>query len=199
MRTTSLSENRSAGKLSAAEVGIAHHTFQQHVNIARTATELDLRNEAQALLDASLLTEAQYKALNFADLAAFWQSDVGHELRQSPPRAINREMEFTARFSSADARALPELGLNPNLAADDFVVVQGQVDLAVMLPDEIWLLDFKTDHIGSDAELAAKAERYQPQLRLYALALARIYRRPVTRCWLHFLSARKTLSIEGRA
>lgn len=196
---TTKAENRSAGKLSAAEVGIAHHTFQQHVNIARTATELDLRNEAQALLDASLLTEAQYKALNFADLAAFWQSDVGHELRQSPPRAINREMEFTARFSSVDARALPELGLNPDLATDDFVVVQGQVDLAVMLPDEIWLLDFKTDHIGSDAELAAKAERYQPQLRLYALALARIYRRPVTRCWLHFLSARKTLSIEGRA
>jgi ATP-dependent helicase/nuclease subunit A len=44
----SASAKPSRGKLSAAEFGIAHHTFQQYVAIERTATELDLRNEAVA-------------------------------------------------------------------------------------------------------------------------------------------------------
>jgi len=181
--------------LSAAEVGIAHHTFQQFVEVARTATELDLRNQAEALRAAGLLTEDQYRALHFANLAAFWQSPLGEQLRRVPAKTINREMEFTARLTAADAAALPTLALPPESLCDDFLVVQGQVDLAVLLPDQIWLLDFKTDHVGDDAELSAKTACYEPQLRIYARALAGIYRRPVTQCWLHFLTARRTVPV----
>jgi ATP-dependent helicase/nuclease subunit A len=187
-------ETRTKQKLSAAEIGIAHHTFLQHVEVARTATELDLRNEAQALFNDGLINEAQYQALNFADLAAFWQSAVGSQLRKVAAEALNREMEFTARLAAEDARNLPALGLNPQLASEDFVVVQGQVDLAVILPDEIWLLDFKTDAVD-ESGIAAKERQYRPQLTAYACALEKIYRRPVTHCWLHFLRARKTLEL----
>jgi ATP-dependent exoDNAse (exonuclease V) beta subunit len=61
------------------------------------------------------------------------------------------------------------------------------VDLAAIVEREIWLLDFKTDHFKPE-ELPAKVTLYGPQLRLYALALSRIHRRPVTRCWLHFFA-----------
>ncbi len=187
-------ETKATGKLSAAEIGIAHHTFQQHVAIERTATELDLRNEAEALLEAGLLTEAQHSALNFGDLTAFWQSEVGAALRKVPPENINREMEFTTRLTAAELQQLPALRSQTSLAADDFIVVQGQVDLAVILPEEIWLLDFKTDAVD-DADLAAKVKQYAPQLEVYARALENIYRRPVTRCWLHFLRAGKTAEL----
>ncbi|MGC3959532.1 MAG: PD-(D/E)XK nuclease family protein [Verrucomicrobiota bacterium] len=187
-------ETKAASKLSAAEIGIAHHTFQQHVDIARTATGLDLRNEAQGLFEAGILTEAQFQALNISDLEAFWQSKVGAALRKISPAAINREMEFTARLSSADAKTLPALKLNPSLTTDDFVVVQGQVDLAVILPEEIWLLDFKTDAVD-ETGLVDKVKQYAPQLTTYACALEKIYKRPVTQCWLHFLRARKTLEL----
>ena len=62
-----------------------------------------------------------------------------------------------------------------------------------------------TDAAGFDAamtdavragELAAKTKIYEPQLKLYAIALAKIYSRPVTHGWLHFLSARKTAEIK---
>jgi ATP-dependent exoDNAse (exonuclease V) beta subunit len=36
---------------------------------------------------------------------------------------------------------------------------------------------------------------YQPQLNLYARALERIYRKPVTECWLHFLSRGVTVPV----
>lgn len=181
-------------KLSAAAVGIAHHTFLQHVAIARTATELDLRNEAAALHEAGLLTEAQLAALNFSDLAAFWQSATGMALRKVTPVQINREMEFTARLTATDLRQLPALPRPAELAGEDFIVVQGQVDLAVLLPEEIWLLDFKTD-ATDEAGLVDKVKQYSPQLATYACALEKIYRRPVTHCWLHFLRARKTVEL----
>jgi ATP-dependent exoDNAse (exonuclease V) beta subunit len=75
------------------------------------------------------------------------------------------------------------------------VVVQGVADLAVLLPEEIWLLDFKTDEVRAN-ELAGKIKIYEPQLKLYASALKKIYSRPVTNCWLHFLSARKTADVK---
>jgi ATP-dependent helicase/nuclease subunit A len=70
-------------------------------------------------------------------------------------------------------------------------VVQGAADLAVILPEEIWLVDFKTDRMSA-ADVATKVKLYEPQLRIYAMALSRIYRRPVTRAHLHFLSLRRS-------
>jgi ATP-dependent exoDNAse (exonuclease V) beta subunit len=55
-------------------------------------------------------------------------------------------------------------------------------------------VDFKTDDIRA-GELSAKTKIYAPQLKLYAHALSRIYSRPVTNCWLHFLSPRRSVSV----
>jgi len=53
---------------------------------------------------------------------------------------------------------------------------------------------FKTDD-ACGHELEAKRADHEPQLRLYALALGRIYRRPVTESWMHFLALRRTVPV----
>ena len=186
---------RRDGRLTAAEIGTAHHAFLQLAEIGRTATELDLRNQATHLEKAGALTPAQVAALDFAALAAFWQSDLGQRLRTLPQENIHREMPFTARMSAADLRALNLPPADSNLVREEFVVVQGVADLVVLLPQEIWLLDFKTDAASAD-ELAAKAKIYEPQLKLYARALQGIYGRPATNCCLHFLTARQTVAVK---
>jgi hypothetical protein len=70
------------------------------------------------------------------------------------------------------------------------------VDLAVLLTQELWLLDFKTDAVDRGA-LTEKVDFYEPQLRLYALALSRIYHRPIGGCWLHFLATGETVNLAG--
>ena len=75
------------------------------------------------------------------------------------------------------------------------MVVQGIADLVVILENEIWLLDFKTDQI-EQSELPDKVKTYAPQLKLYAKALARIYRKPVSAAWLHFLSTGETIKVQ---
>ena len=103
-------------------------------------------------------------------------------------------MAFTARFSPAELAEITGAKAEAGLE-NEFVVVQGVADLVVLLPEEIWLVDFKTDQVRAD-ELAEKAKIYAPQMKLYARALAKIYSRPVTNGWLHFLDARKTANVK---
>ena len=103
--------------------------------------------------------------------------------------SVRRELAFTARFSPAELAAITGAKSAPGLE-DEFVVVQGVADLVVLLPEEIWLADFKTDEIRKHG-LPEKIKAYAPQLKLYAQALEKIYSRPVTKRWLHFLAARK--------
>ena len=107
---------------------------------------------------------------------------------------MKRELAFTAKFSPAELSEIIGTKSAPDLE-DEFIVVQGVADLVVLLPKEIWLVDFKTDEAVTD-DLPGKIKTYTPQLELYASALAKIYSRPVTNCWLHFLSAHKTVPVK---
>ncbi|KAF0180848.1 MAG: recombination helicase AddA [Limisphaerales bacterium] len=210
---------RKRGELSAAQLGVAHHTFLQCVDLARTATALDLRNEAARLVAAGFLTERDAAALDFAALLRFWESPAGQQVRANASR-VQREVPFTARFTVRELEAMgliqtetgssrreeapSECGtrnaergtenqrlLTSSPTEDEFVIVQGVADLVVFGEREIWLLDYKTDHFD-EAELPAKVREYGPQLSLYAEALERIYGKKVTRTWLHFLALGRT-------
>jgi ATP-dependent helicase/nuclease subunit A len=183
-------EARKLSGLSAAEIGLAHHAFLQWVSLDKVKTVAALKTEAERLGGRNLLSREQIDCLDFDALAAFWQSEAGRQLLGQPAH-LERELAFTARFSAADLR---ELGCAEfaDVGAAEFVVVQGVMDLVAILPGEIWLLDFKTDHFPA-GELEEKIRAYRPQLALYALALERIHRRPVTKRWLHFLALRQTV------
>ncbi len=177
------------GALTAAEIGSAHHAFLEHLSLEGALTAAGLAEEAARLGRENVLTSEQIACLDFDGLAAFWESETGAQLRGQAP-FIRRELPFTARFAAPD---LARLGAEEfaGVGAGEFVVVQGVIDLAAVLPGEIWLLDFKTDHFPA-SELAEKIRVYRPQLELYAEAISRIYRRPVARRWLHFLAHRHT-------
>jgi ATP-dependent helicase/nuclease subunit A len=173
------------GALTPVEIGTAHHRFLQFFDFSKSAEPRMFLAEATRLEEARVLSAAERKALDIPALYAFWKSEVGQRIRAQAGN-VHRELEFAARFSPEDLRAM---GLYPNADAfdEEFVVVQGVVDLAVILPEEIWVVDFKTDRVNAN-ELAEKTHNYQCQLRLYARALRQIYGRPVTRGWLHFLT-----------
>ena len=183
---------RGDSKLSAADQGIAHHKFLQHVALNATG---DLAAEAGRMASAAILTEEERAALDLAALALFWDSELGRILRDHASE-VRRELAFTARFSPAEISAITGQPVREGMA-DEFVVVQGAADLVLIRPEEIWLVDFKTDHLRP-AGLATKVKRYEPQVKLYAAALEKIFKRPVTVAVLHFLAVKKTASVIGR-
>ena len=141
------------------------------------------------------MSDAQTESLDFDVLLSFWDSELGQRIRARPAHEIQREMPFTAIFSRSDLAAAG-VSVSDALPPGEFVVAQGTIDLAVIQDEEIWLVDFKTDRMRPD-ELDSKAKLYTPQLRLYALALARIYQRPVKESWLYFLSAREMVRVDN--
>ena len=152
-----------------------------------------LEAEAARLEQAKILSADERAVLDLKAVAAFWNSDVGQKIQRQAAN-VRRELAFTAKFSPAELSEIIGSKSSPELA-DEFIVVQGVADLVVLLPEEIWLVDFKTDEVRAGA-LPEKIKLYAPQLQLYARALSKIYSRPVTHGWLHFLSARKTAGVK---
>lgn len=186
--------------LSAAERGTAHHLFLESAALDKLGSPIELRNEAARLAAKGVLAAEQAAALDFEALAGFWQSKPGRDILGESGR-VHREIPFTARFTLkelADAGIKLAEAQGAAVPKGEFVVVQGAVDLAVILPREIWLLDFKTDHLEPSA-VPDKVRFYEPQIRLYALALERIYRRPVSKRWLHFLSLGRSVELSPDA
>jgi ATP-dependent helicase/nuclease subunit A len=180
-------------KLSPAQIGLAHHAFLRLVELEHTDSVAALRRQAQQLEQRGALDQAACDCLDFLRLAAFWASDLGRKLR-AQAQFLQRELPFTARFPANTVAALA--GQPPDPALDqEFVVVQGVADLVVLLPGDIWLLDYKTDDVDA-AGVDAKTRLYSIQLKLYAQALRQIYHRPVTHCWLYFLSPGLAQEIE---
>jgi ATP-dependent helicase/nuclease subunit A len=179
-------------KLTAADIGSAHHEFLQLLSLDRAGNALDLAREADRLQKESRLTPEQVAVLDFDALASFWDSDLGRRIRLKP-QLVHRELAFTARFTPAELAGMLGLADHPGLQAD-FVLVQGVVDLAIIAPNDVWLVDFKTDELQPH-DLQAKVKTYAPQLKLYAQALSKIYRQPVSASWLYFLALKQAVAI----
>jgi ATP-dependent helicase/nuclease subunit A len=182
---------------------VAYHKFLQEIDLKLPLDAAGLEAQAAALLNQRQITSKEAGELDFDKIAAFWACETGREIiaqdaeiqggldgqssaAASIRRGIQREVPFTARITRAD---LEKIGLSSTVPIpdDEFVVVQGIVDLMVRRSKELWLIDFKTDLLrGRDiTELAGK---YRPQLDLYGCAITSIYKMPVTRKILYFLS-----------
>ena len=70
------------------------------------------------------------------------------------------------------------------------VLFQGVVDCAILEPDGITVIDFKTDRV-TEITLMDVSERYRLQVEAYALALARIFQMPVKAKYLYFFHISK--------
>lgn len=181
------------GDATAVDRGMAHHAFMQWVDVDRTGTPAELAAERERLVSEGRMGADEAALLDMEAVGRFWASELGREVRRRKAGLV-REETFTVRLTGADVRALG-FRVSEGLAADEFVVGQGVVDLAVVDDDGILVVDFKTDRVERGAMTRAKAEMYRPQLAVYALALSRIHGRPVTSRWLHFLATGESVAV----
>jgi ATP-dependent helicase/nuclease subunit A len=184
---------RAKETIAANQLGQAAHRLLQHAQFASFESSGALSNEVARLRQASILSEEEARAVDLDAILKFWQTPFGRELLRRSDH-IERELAFTAKFSCADLRAVGA-PFQAEFGNDEFIVVQGAADLVAVLDEELWLVDFKTDRVPEQL-LDARVQEYSLQLRIYALALSRIYRRPVTRACLHFLEHGRSEWIE---
>ena len=126
------------------------------------------------MVDERFITPEQGKMVNGGKIWAFFSTDLGKKLRGS----ANVLREF--KFSILDDGSRYGDGLE-----GEQVLLQGVVDCALLEPEGITVVDFKTDHV-TEQTLPAVAARYRPQVEVYAEALARIYEKKVMHRYLYF-------------
>jgi ATP-dependent helicase/nuclease subunit A len=153
-----------------------------------------LQQAAEEMVQEGVMSKEEASAVDLEAVAAFWAGEIGRRILANT-QYVHRELPFTMRLLPEDLQRLHICPQANELKGERFVG-RGKVDLAVIRPNEIWILDFKTDHV-EEADLPAKVAPYGKQLNLYGLALSQIYRRPVTERWLHFLALQKTVDING--
>ena len=172
---------QAGGKLTAAERGTATHLVLQHLDFHN----MDVKEQVAALCARHLLTDAQADAVDIAALERFLHSPLAQRLRDAGE--VYREYPFTL--------LLPASRLEPGIAEEDMVLLQGVVDCFFAETDgSLGVVDFKTDRVSGD-DLRRRAEEYRTQLETYSMALERVLERPVSSKTLFFLHSGEAVEL----
>jgi ATP-dependent helicase/nuclease subunit A len=174
---------RDSAALTPAERGAATHVFLQHLDYARAD---ELAGQLATLVDRGQLSPAEAAAVDLAAIAWYLDTALGRQVR-SAAGTIRRELSFLARAPAAPGAAEEEKN---GRTGDDFVVLRGMVDLLLPVGDGFDVIDFKTDDL-TPGEVADVLPVYAEQVRQYAVAVARIWDRPVSGGTVVFLGPRR--------
>ena len=165
--------------LSPTEQGTAAHQFLQYANFSVLTTQDGVISELDRMVDEEFLTEAQAQAVDPEEIVGLFTSPLGQRMLSA--KELLREFKFSL-LTDADT-------IYPGLEGEQ-VLLQGVVDAAILEPDGITVIDFKTDRVSSDGA-EARAQGYRGQLETYRDALSRIFARPVKQTVLYFLKPGK--------
>ena len=134
------------------------------------------------LVRQEFITQAQADATDPQKILRLFRSDLGQKLMEG-----NVLREF--KFSILDDAQKYGHGLS-----GEQVLLQGVVDCALLEPDGITIVDFKTDRVTEDS-MDVLADRYRSQLQIYGDAMERIYGQSVKGAYLYLFRLDRFLRI----
>lgn len=170
--------------LTATEKGIATHLVLQHMDLNLGKTLSGVAAETERLCKEEFLSERQKDAVNQAAIVRLFSSSLGKRILNAPK--LHREFRFSIL---CDAEAVF------SKAPGEEILLQGVVDCCIENEDSLIIIDYKTDHVYTEEQLRERKELYSRQMEAYALALRRIFGKPVEEAVLVFLLSGKTLTL----
>ena len=171
--------------LSGAARGTATHLVLQYMDFAQTGSEEAVRTEIERMRAARYLSDREAVAVDAQAIVKLFASPLGR--RMLGAETLRREFKFSLLCPADEL-----LGA----AADDEVLLQGVVDCCFEEDGELVIVDYKTDAVRTEEQLAERRALYAPQLRAYAKACERIFKKRVKECELYFLSAGRAARVE---
>jgi ATP-dependent helicase/nuclease subunit A len=164
------------------DYGVAMHTLMQYVRFEACASLAELEGEIDRLTAARVIPAELAPKLDRNAILAFFRTELGRKLMTGK---YIREFKFSI-LEDADA-------YGEGLGGEQ-ILLQGVVDCALVEPDGITVVDFKTDYV-TDATLSEVLARYRPQVDTYSRALERIYETPVKGTYLYFFHLKKLIAV----
>jgi len=161
-------------QLGGTDYGNAIHAVLQYIRFDQCTDIEHVQQEVARLVEERFITPEQGAMADCRGIADFFATPMGEKIRTHSD--VLREFKFSILD---DAEAYGE-----NLSGEQ-VLLQGVVDCALIEPDGITVIDFKTDSV-TDETVPSAVLRYEVQVQTYADALSRIYALPVKAKALYF-------------
>ena len=163
--------------------GNAIHAVMQYIRYEMCGDVDTVKAEVERLVQEKLISEQQGQIVQPDVIARLFTSDIGIKLRSSPN--ILREFKFTLLDDSA---------YYSQEVCGEKILLQGVIDCAIIEPDGITVLDYKTDFV-TEKTLGRAVNQYAPQVRAYGKALGRIYKMPIKRMLLYFFRLNRFVEV----
>lgn len=164
----------------AKDFGNAMHSVMQYINYDVCVDRPSVDIEVQRLVDSGYIPENYGKLVDTGMIASLFATEIGIMLRSSDH--LLREFKFSILEKSAENES-------------DEILLQGVVDCAILDDDGITVIDYKTDFL-TDETVADRTAYYAPQVRVYARALSRIYKKPVKAAFVYYFSLNRFEQIQ---
>lgn len=148
----------SVPRFTPAQQGTIFHRALQFADYA--AGRADPEGELRRLVAEAYLTPEEASAIDREEFAAFFRSELMGRMLAADE--VLREYKFFDTIPASEA-GYPGGG-------EAEILLQGIADCIFIEKGTVWLVDFKTDRVGSFGALKA---RYAGQLRLYRRAILR--------------------------
>ena len=143
-----------------------------HALLAKTA----LRDNMSAREAAAQFENEECDADDALMMAQFMSSALGRQAISA--RECLREYQFSVLLTPR------ELGLGD--IDDEFILLNGSIDMLLFTENGIIIADFKTDSVKPGFEDQA-AQKHRPQLAIYEKAAQKIFEQPVIKKSVFFL------------
>ena len=151
-------------ELTGASRGSAYHKLLELLDFTVEYNEERLIDAIKEKEQAGLLTKEMALCIRIQDILEFLNSPVAHRMRQASLKGkCFAEQPFVLGMKAKK--------IYTEANCEEYVLVQGIIDVYFEEQDGLVLLDYKTDKVLCEQELV---NRYHAQLNYYAEALSRL-------------------------
>lgn len=172
-------------KVSGSRKGTLMHLFLQKLDLKRQYSKEELENLKQELIVKKIISLEEANFINLFKIQNFLNSKLAEKLRRA--KIIEKEKAFCLKIKAKEVF---------EEANDEFILVQGIIDLYAILDDgKIVLIDYKTDFVENGNEQLL-VEKYQKQLKMYKQALEEALNKKVEESYIYSLYLNKEIKIE---
>ena len=158
----------------AATYGNLMHSIMERIDLSVCTEISSVNGEINRLVQEGYLDPTNESLVDVDAIWRFLNAELGRKIRDS--KGVLREFKFSV---------LDDATRYGNDLAQEQVLLQGVVDLALIEDDGITIVDFKTDRVTAET-IDEVAEKYRQQVKAYVYALERIFERPVKNAYLYF-------------
>ncbi len=173
--------NENAGTI----YGNAYHKFFELLDYNRCQTAADCAVYLKELVQTGRMQQNAADCIEPSRFEHFLKTDLGKRMGAAALRGeLFREQPFIMEVDGSEvAEGAP---------ADEKVLIQGIIDAFFYEGDDVYIVDYKTDHVDS---LETLVERYQKQLILYEDAISKVTGKTVKDSFLYSTRLGKAISI----